>query len=107
MEQTEPDSLHLHPYHAFIWKSIEDACVQGQMLYDFGRTSYENTGLIQFKRKWGTGEKKLYYSVFPGSSKPSLPDRESILYQLGNKVIRQMPVPVYTKFSEIVFPHFG
>jgi len=103
----EPGSLHFHPYHAFIWKSIEDACGQGQMFYDFGRTSYENTGLIQFKKKWGTSEKKLYYSVFPGSSKQSLPDRKSFMYQLGGSVIRRMPMTVYTKFSDVVFPHFG
>jgi len=103
----DPRTLHLHPYHTFIWKSIQDACVQGYRFCDFGRTSYENTGLIQFKKQWGTREKKLVYSVFPGSSTSFLSNRESTLYRLGNAVIRQMPMPVYTKFSDVVFQHLG
>ena len=102
-----PVSLHLQPYYAFIWKSIEDACRQGYRTYDFGRVSCENAGLIEFKKKWGTQEKKLYYSVYPHSSKPSLPNRDSSLFRMGNAVIRKMPLPVYTLFSDSVFAHFG
>jgi len=52
----DPDCLSLHPYNAFIWKSIEDACINGCRIYDFGRTSYDNTGLIQFKKNGHSGE---------------------------------------------------
>jgi hypothetical protein len=103
----DPSYLHVHPYHALIWKSIEDACRDGYSEYDFGRVSHDNTGLIQFKKRWGTREKKLCYCSFPGSPKPSLADRDSSLYRFGNTVIHRMPMPVYKKFSDIVFSHFG
>ena len=103
----DPDSLHLHPYNAFIWQSIEDACIQGFRSFDFGRTSYANPGLIQFKKKWGTQERELQYSIFPHSSRLPSQNRESSIYRLGNAVIRSLPMRVYSKFSEAVFSHFG
>jgi len=103
----DPDFRHLHPYNAFIWKSIEDACIQGYRCFDFGRTSFTDAGLIQFKKKWGTREKKLYYSLYPDSSKMSMPSRDSSLYRLANAGIRYMPMPVYSKFSDRIFSHFG
>lgn len=103
----DPAHLDLHPYNAFIWKSIEDACVNGCWTYDFGRTSYDNVGLIQFKKKWGTQERKLCYSSYPASGRSIVTDRDSTLYRLGNSVIRVMPMPAYKVFSTSVFSHFG
>jgi len=103
----DPSYLHVHPYHALIWNSIEDACRDGCSEYDFGRVSKDNTGLIQFKKRWGTQEKKLFYSTFSNSPKPTSPDRDSSFYRFGNTVIHGMPMPVYKKFSDIVFSHFG
>ena len=103
----DPDRLDLHPYNAFIWQSIEDACVNGCRTYDFGRTSYDNTGLIQFKKKWGTQEIELHYSYYPASGGSVVTERDSTVYRLGNSVIRAMPMPAYKAFSTSVFGHFG
>jgi len=103
----DPNQLDLHPYNAFLWKSIEDACINGCRTYDFGRTSYDNTGLIQFKKKWGTQERKLYYSYYPSSGKSVVTERDSTIYRLGNSVTRRMPMPAYKAFSTSVFGHFG
>jgi len=102
-----PDHLHLHPYNAFIWKSIEDACLNGYRSYDFGRTSYESTGLINFKKKWGTQEKKLLYSFCQSTSQSVATNRNSCVYQLGNTVIRKMPMLVYKTFSNNIFWNLG
>jgi len=103
----DPNHLDLHPYNAFIWKSIKDACVNGCRTYDFGRTSYDNTGLIQFKKKWGTQERGLCYSYYPASGKSIVTERNSTIYRLGNSVIRAMPIPAYKAFSTSIFSHFG
>lgn len=103
----DPNHLDLHPYNAFIWKSIEDACVNGCRTYDFGRTSYDNTGLIQFKKKWGTQERGLCYSYYPASSKSVVTERDSTIYRLGNSVIRAMPMSAYKAFSTSIFGYFG
>lgn len=104
---SNPSYLNLHPYNSFIWKSIEDACLKGYNFYDFGRTSYSNTGLIDFKRRWGTIETKLYYSNYPTKSNSLSENRESSKYKVASKVIREMPLLIYKQFSDTVFKHFG
>ena len=102
-----PAYLKKHPYNAFIWKCIEEACVEGYKYYDFGRTSYDNTGLINFKKRWGTIEKKLYYSYYQKNPESLTENRDNLKYKLGTKVIRGMPMSVYKKFSDVVFGSFG
>lgn len=99
--------LNLHPYNAIIWKSIEDACLKVYKYYDFGRTSYDNVGLINFKKRWGTVEKKLYYSYYPKNSESLTGNRENLKYKLGTKVIQDLPMPIYKTFSNLVFGSFG
>lgn len=102
-----PDHLKLYPYNAFIWKSIEDSCVNGYSTYDFGRTSLDNVGLIQFKKRWNTDEIKLYYNNQPEPRQTRATDRDSLTYKLGNGIIRRMPIAAYKLFSKASFSHFG
>lgn len=102
-----PDHLKLYPYNAFIWKSIEDACLNGYTCLDFGRTSYDNEGLINFKKRWGTNEVKLYYSYYPEKMRSPTVDRKDFKYQYGRKLIQKMPLPIYNKLSNSLFQHFG
>jgi hypothetical protein len=104
-----PNCLNFHPYDAFIWQSIEDACNAGYKTFDFGRTSYENTGLIRFKRKWGAVEKKLYYCYrnHSGQSASSNIDRTSFLFKMANQGFRMMPMPLYKSVSEKIFAGLG
>lgn len=103
----DPNHLNLRPYYAFIWKSIEDACANGCRTYDFGRTSYDNIGLIQFKKNWGARERGLCYSYYPTAGRSVVTERDSAIYRLGNSIIRAMPKSAYKAFSTSVFGHFG
>ena len=102
-----PDYLKLYPYNAFIWKSIEDACSNGYNHFDFGRTSYDNVGLINFKKRWGTVETKLCYSYYPKNPESLTGNRDNLKYKFGTKMIGKMPMSVYKKFSDMVFGSFG
>lgn len=103
----DPCYLNLHPYNAFIWKSIEDACISGFHTYDFGRTYHDNIGLIKFKKKWGTQERKIGYSFHPTTCRPVVTERDSAICRLGNSVIRAMPMSSYKAFSSSMIRHFG
>jgi FemAB-related protein (PEP-CTERM system-associated) len=103
----DPNYLDVHPYNAFIWKSVEDACLNDCRIYDFGRTSYDNIGLIQFKKKWGAQKRELYYSYYPASEKSIVTNRSSPLYRVGKPVIQKMPMSLYKTFSKSLFSHFG
>ena len=99
--------LKLYPYNVFRWGSIEDACLRGYEYFDFGRASCDNVGLIDYKKRWGTIEKKLYYSYYPKNPESLTANRENFKYRLGTKVIRRMPMPIYKRFSDAVFGNFG
>lgn len=100
-----PRNLQMHPYDSFLWKSIEDACHSGYHTFDFGRTSKENTGLINFKNKWGTKELDLCYSS-DKHTKSSI-NRLGAVYKLGNYGLKHMPMSIYKGFSKTVFNLMG
>lgn len=102
-----PEFLKFHPYNSFIWQSIEDSCRDGYSTFDFGRTSYDNTGLMNFKKKWGTSEKKLYYAYYPNKAESFTGNRENKKYEIGSRIIKRIPIQMYKTFSDITFQHFG
>ena len=102
-----PNYLKQYPYNAFIWKSIEDACNSGYKHYDFGRTSYDNRGLSDFKSRWNTYEQKLFYSYFPDKKYSVSDNRSSLKYNLTTDIIKKSPMILYSYFSEGIFKHFG
>ncbi|AKB84290.1 GNAT family N-acetyltransferase [Methanococcoides methylutens] len=104
---SNPCHLNKRPNNALIWRCIEDACVNGYKYFDFGRTSDENIGLMNFKRRWGGIEKQLYYSYYPCDTKPFATNRSNIMYKCGTKIVQKTPFPIYKKASDILFVHFG
>jgi hypothetical protein len=104
---SDPDYLSLYPNNAFLWKSIEDACLAGSKYYDFGRVSYDNVGLIDFKKRWGTRERKLYYSFYPHSGRSFTEDRSDLKFKLATNILKRAPKIVYENFSDNFFGYFG
>ncbi|MHA1822110.1 MAG: lipid II:glycine glycyltransferase FemX [Promethearchaeota archaeon] len=99
--------LNLRPNNLILWTAIEEGCRNHYKYFDFGRTPLDNIGLINFKKRWGTEERKLYYYYFPTKPKTLTENREGLKYKLGTKIIRRMPMPIYKKFSDLVFKHLG
>lgn len=92
--------LKLRPYHAFIWKAIEDACMGGYTNFDFGRASISETGLREFKRRWGTKEIALKYSFYSNSGNSHLVRSEvqnNFVYSLGRPIVSRSPWWIYKK----------
>jgi hypothetical protein len=107
---SNPKFLNLHPYHAFLWATIENACSDGYRYLDFGRSSNREQGLREFKRRWGTFERALCYSYYPPTSSSALADaygKESMLYRLGSATIRHAPMTIYKRFSDSVVGEIG
>jgi hypothetical protein len=103
----DPEQLDGYPYNAFIWASIKDACEGGCSSFDFGRTSYSDAGLFQFKKRWGTVEEKLYYSYFPGEAAERVVNRKGALLSTVKKCVSRVPLPLYKKISERTFTNLG
>ncbi|MGI5927254.1 MAG: lipid II:glycine glycyltransferase FemX [Thermacetogeniaceae bacterium] len=103
----DPAYLHYRPYNALLWKSIEDACLKGYRYFDFGRVSVSDSGLIHFKSRWGSVEKKLPYSYYPQMPRSQIMNRKGFIYQLETELLQAMPRPIYKRLSNLVFGHIG
>jgi lipid II:glycine glycyltransferase (peptidoglycan interpeptide bridge formation enzyme) len=80
---------------AMFWHSIEWAASQGFGFYDFGADSPRQTGLLQFKKKWGGVEHPMFYYFFLNGPE-ALPnfDSSAATYSLARKAWAKLPVPV-------------
>lgn len=105
-----PRYLDVHPYNAFIWASIEDACNKGFSNFDFGRSSENEPGLRNFKKRWGTIEIDLKYSYYPRNASSALANaysKRNMLYEFAGLAIRHSPSWIYKKFSDGVLAEVG
>jgi CelD/BcsL family acetyltransferase involved in cellulose biosynthesis len=51
------------PNHLLFWEAIRWAATRGYRTFHFGRTDLGDSGLREFKSRWGTEERELTYSV--------------------------------------------
>lgn len=96
--------LSLRPNNLLFWAAIEWGCEHGYTVFDMGRTDCENTGLRQFKSRWGAEEQPLTYATFS-----AMPPRsaDSRLKSLMRSVIRHSPPWVCRATGELLYRHFG
>lgn len=92
------------PNHLLTWHAIEQACLKGYRIFDFGRASVANSGLIRYKEMWGSQRENLPYYYYPKSN--SLAIREnSFLYTLFTKIWRLVPESVAEKVGSQIYKY--
>jgi len=88
---TEPDRFYLKPSQLLLWEAIKKAKNRNFKTFDFGRTSNSNSGLIEFKMRWGTSPRKFIYYYIPKASGVSLLRRKSIVNKAMYYSIKSAP----------------
>ena len=98
----------LRPNNALHWQAIHDACAEGFHYYDFGEVSQNNSGLAEFKRKWGTEQKWLYRYYFPAPRELELGilDSESRSSQIVSTIWQKMPIRATVLLSDLAHKYF-
>jgi len=100
--------LEHKPNHLLLWKAIEICYQKGQKYFDFGRTSVENQGLMDFKRRWGTVEYKLPYYYYSNSIRNELlVNRSTRSHNFISKVLKRMPIPLLRLGGTLIYGHIG
>jgi GNAT acetyltransferase-like protein len=61
---SNPADLELRPNHVLIWTAMQDAAA-AHCSFDLGRAAPEQTGLVEFKRRWGGHPLPLAYDYWP------------------------------------------
>lgn len=86
---SDPAKAPLRPSPFLLWEAIKTSQSEGYSIFDFGRTSTENEGLMTFKERWGTQRLNLKYQYFPqlkgfGSARQSSLPKQIMYYSIKN-----------------------
>lgn len=82
---------HLHPSHFLLWHAIKQAHEQGFTVFDFGRTAISNTGLMQFKARWGSYQRNLNYYCLPETRDSSSIRDKKMAAKIMDKFVSNSP----------------
>lgn len=94
----------LSPNDLLMWTAIQWGCEHGYSELDMGRTNKGQKGLRHFKRRWGSEEVPLFYTVFTNSL-ADYPDGEML--EILKAVISHSPPWVCRLAGEILYGHYG
>jgi len=104
---SEESFLTYRPNHLLMWKSIEMACNEGFRYFDFGRTSADNTGLTDFKSRWGAKEYQLSYLYFPNIKGVASIKENSFKCRIITKLGRKVPTTLLRIGGGVLYKHLG
>ncbi len=83
---------HLCPNNLLYWEAIKYGFEKRYTFFDMGR-SLKDTGVLRFKKQWGSQTKQLYYMHFPyGSFKTFQYSHKDSKRQFFSKIWSHMPV---------------
>ncbi|MCH7760266.1 GNAT family N-acetyltransferase [candidate division TA06 bacterium] len=104
---SDPEFLHYQPNHLLLWTAIQRGCQEGFQWLDFGRTSPDNQGLMEFKRRWGTREMAMPYFYFPEVRGITSTEERSFKYRLMTTFWRKAPLALNKWGGKILYRHLG
>ncbi|MEZ5276828.1 MAG: GNAT family N-acetyltransferase [Opitutaceae bacterium] len=98
------ETLHSRPNNLIMWEGIKRLADLGLPTLHFGRTSFLNKGLRNFKRGWGTTESRIDYLKYDLKLDRYLqsPDRTQGWH---NALFRLMPIPLARLVGSMLYKH--
>ncbi len=96
------DALELRPNNLLFAHAIRWGCEHGYRVFDLGRTDLTNTGLRDFKTKWGAVEMPLAYSSLPPGN---CEFTTGTLMTTMQTVIRHSPAWICRVIGEVLYRH--
>jgi lipid II:glycine glycyltransferase (peptidoglycan interpeptide bridge formation enzyme) len=104
---SDTNFLWLKPNHFLLWQAIVNSKKDGLKVFNFGKSSPSDKGLIQFKRRWGTNETYLYNYYASKIANEKLNIETTKKYSIGNKIFRIMPEILLIKTGRLLYKHFA
>ena len=99
---------NISPNHLLFWEAIKISYDNGYEIFDFGRTSCQNTGLLNFKRRWNTKQIDLPIYFYPKEIGNKLCEIEnSIKYKISSNICGYSPQPVLRMIGNFCYRHLG
>ncbi len=104
---SEERFLHLAPNNLLMWESIAWAAGNGFQFFDMGRTARDNTGLMEFKRKWGATADPLPYFYSPRVAGLASTSEGSRKYQVLTACWKRLPLGAASALGGMLYKHLG
>ena len=90
---------------AIMWGAIEEACSKGHTLFDMGRSDLDQSGLIEYKDRWGAKKTLItYYRYPPAAARPGAP---SPALSVARKVFSRLPAAMATWLGRRIYRHLA
>jgi hypothetical protein len=97
---------HLRANNLVMWEAIRWYVQNDYKSLFFGRTDFDNQGLIQFKSGWGATEQEINYYRYD-FKKEAFVSGSSRVTGFHNKIFRNIPISILTKIGALVYKHAG
>jgi len=88
------------------WKAIQSAKNDGVLQFEFGRSDYDNPGLITFKDRWNSERSELTYWRLPSQGAP-LHDQWKGKLKYAGRIFACMPDGLLAASGRILYRHVG
>ncbi len=97
----------VRPNHLLLWTAIEMACLQGYDYFDFGKTTSENQGLLDFKNRWGGSIYDVPYLYYPEVKGIMSLTQDDLKLRLLRFIGSRIPLPIAKTMGRIAYRHLG
>jgi lipid II:glycine glycyltransferase (peptidoglycan interpeptide bridge formation enzyme) len=88
-------------------KAMERACYAGYKHFDFGISHLDNSGLIAFKKQWGSNESQISYYTYFGDKSGMDPRAKPSYRKVYNLINKITPAFIVKIASNILYRHSG
>ena len=85
-------------------QAIQEAKVDGVQQFDFGRSDYDNAGLMTFKDRWGSQRMDLTYWRLPSQSASGCGQWK---LKVAGPIFARMPDRLLAACGRILYRHIG
>jgi len=100
--------MGVSPNHYLFWEAIQLAHGEGYKIFDFGRTSPTNKGLMDFKRRWGTKVIDLPMFYYPEQVAEHIAqNEESRKFKMVSKLCKDAPNFAQGIIGKLCYRHLG
>ena len=105
---SDPAYIKSHnPNHLLTWHAIERSCNEGYHLFDFGRTSPDNEGLMRYKKMWGAQPISCPYQYYPQIMGITSIQEDGLLYKVLTRTWKRLPYFINQIISEWLYRHMA
>jgi lipid II:glycine glycyltransferase (peptidoglycan interpeptide bridge formation enzyme) len=102
-----PKYLAARPNHLLLWTGIEMACSEGYSYFDFGKTTPENKGLLDFKGRWGAEMYDLPYFYYPQVKGVMSLEEKDLRNKFLQFIGKSLPLSLARMIGWMAYHHLG